>query len=398
MAVALGAAPAGCGGSSPLRLLSRSSSAKSSGSKPAVPVVSPSAFSSDYSRMASLASLASAGRGKVAAILPGPTGSTGDGEVLDELAAVRKALLATGLPASDLVVQSTPGGDASQLRDADGDIADGAGVLIVDGLGGRAGAQIDSYAGAHGATVIDYDHLTPGAGARYYVGFGAAQAGTTIGEGFASCASAWQVSRPQVIVMRGAAADDAATILYHGYAGVLEPYFESGQYVDAASPAGTGDPVTALTQFEVAYTGHPSVNSALVPTDAAAALIIAYLQARGVKPRTFPITGQGATLTGLQNVLAGYQCGTVYEPDYVEAQAAAELALYVRAGTPPPAGLVNGMTEDPATGAVLPAVLLTPEWVTATNIDQTVVGEGYVAVTALCAGTYAADCRAAGIS
>jgi D-xylose transport system substrate-binding protein len=32
-------------------------------------------------------------------------------------------------------------------------------------------------------------------------------------------------------------------------------------------------------------------------------------------------------VAGLQNILAGYQCGTVYKPVYLEAQGAAALAL-----------------------------------------------------------------------
>ena len=58
------------------------------------------------------------------------------------------------------------------------------------------------------------------------------------------------------------------------------------------------------------------------------------MQGNGVRPRTFPTTGLDATTVGLQNILAGYQCGTVYKPIYLEAQAAAALALYVRAGSP----------------------------------------------------------------
>ena len=50
------------------------------------------------------------------------------------------------------------------------------------------------------------------------------------------------------------------------------------------------------------------------------------LKTKGIKPQTFPTTGQDATLTGLQNVLSGYQCGTVYKAVYKEAQAAVGMA------------------------------------------------------------------------
>src|SRR5581483_11675856 len=104
--------------------------------------------------------------------------------------------------------------------------------------------------------------------------------------------------------------------------------------------------------------------------------VIAYLQSHGTKPKTFPTTGQDASLPGLQNILKGYQCGTVYKPIYLEAEAAAALALYLRAGQTPPSALVNGTTKDTTANADVPSVLLTPFWVTTQNMETTVVKDG----------------------
>ena len=117
-----------------------------------------------------------------------------------------------------------------------------------------------------------------------------------------------------------------------------------------------------------------------------------------MKAKTFPTTGQDATLTGLDNVLSGYQCGTVYKPIFEEAQAAAALALFVRAGETPPTSLVNGNVTDPTTKATVASVLLTPEWVTTANMNATVIADKFVPASQLCAGSFAADCTAAGIS
>ena len=102
------------------------------------------------------------------------------------------------------------------------------------------------------------------------------------------------------------------------------------------------------------YTAHPGTNSALSPTTQTNAPIITYLQSLHVKPKTFPTTGQDASLMGLQNVLAGYQCGTVYKPMLLEAQTSVALALYLRAGAKPPKKLVNGTTKDTTGGARRP--------------------------------------------
>ena len=119
---------------------------------------------------------------------------------------------------------------------------------------------------------------------------------------------------------------------------------------------------------------------------------------QGVKPRTFPTTGQDASLAGLQNILAGYQCGTVYKPIYFEAGATAALAMYLRAGQTPPASLVNGAVEDTVSKVAVKSVLANPEWVTTANMKETVIKDDFVSVAQLCEGQqYAADCKAAGI-
>jgi D-xylose transport system substrate-binding protein len=162
--------------------------------------------------------------------------------------------------------------------------------------------------------------------------------------------------------------------------------------------AGTWTPTDALTEFEGAYTAHSNINSAVIPNDETGAPIISYLRSHGVKPDTFPTTGQDATLTGLQNVLSGYQCGTVYKPIYLEAQAAVSLALYLRAGQTAPSSLVNATSTDPTNHNTVPSVLLTPEWVTPTNMQDTIVKDNFLPESQLCSGSYAADCKKYGIS
>ena len=116
----------------------------------------------------------------------------------------------------------------------------------------------------------------------------------------------------------------------------------------------------------------------LTPNDENAAPIITYLQRVGIKAKTFPVTGQDATLVGLQNILSGYQCGTVYKPIYIEAQAAVALAMFLRAGKTPPSALVNGSITDSQEHVAVPSVLGTPEWVTTSNMNSTVIADNFV--------------------
>jgi D-xylose transport system substrate-binding protein len=346
--------------------------------------------------MSVLKPLAAAGKGNVAVILPDTV--TSARYVQFDAPYLTQALTAAGLSSSQFTVQNAQGSDATQLSDAQTAITKGATVLIVDPLDAGVGAQIETYAKSHGVAVIDYDRLTLGGSRQYYVSFNNVEVGKLIGQGFQACATDWKLSKPDVLVMKGDPTDNNATLFAQGYLGVLNPFFSSGKYVKVGEPAGTWTPSVALSEFQQNFTAHKNINSVLVPNDANAAPIIHYLQTKGVKAKTFPVTGQDATTIGLQNILAGYQCGTVYKPIYYEAGATAALAMYLRAGLNPPASLVNGFVEDTASRVRVPSVLANPVWVTTVNMKATVIKDDFVSVAALCAGQYAADCKTAGIS
>ncbi len=356
---------------------------------------SASSFTTNFSAMAALKSVAAAGKGKIGVILPDTTSSARYVEFDEPY--LKQAFKTAGLPASAYNVQNAQGSDATALTDAKADITNGAKVLLIDPEDPAGGVAIEKYAKQHGVATIDYDRLTLGGSRDYYVSFNNVQVGTLIGNGLVSCAAAWHVSHPDVIVMKGSPTDNNATLFAQGYDAVLAPHFKSGWKL-AATPAGTWTPADALTEFKGAFNNNKSVNSALIPNDENGAPIISYLRTLGLKPKSFPTTGQDATLVGLQNIISGYQCGTAYKPIYEEAQAAAALALYLRAGKTPPKALLNGTSLDPTEHKRVPSVLLTPEWVTPTNMQSTVIKDKFVPAKQLCAGKFATYCKTYGIS
>jgi len=397
VSLALCLAAAACSSSSSTSSSGGSTSSSSaSASSGASVTISVSQFDRNFTAMAALKALASAGKGNVAVILPDTV--TSARYVQFDAPYLTQALTQAGLSSSQFTVQNAQGSDATQLSDAQTAITKGATVLIMDPLDAGVGAQIETYAKSHGVAVIDYDRLTLGGSRQYYVSFNNVQVGKIIGQGFQACATDWKLSKPDVLVMKGDPTDNNATLFAQGYLGVLNPLFSSNSYVKAGEPAGTWTPSVALSEFQQNFTAHKTINSVLVPNDANAAPIIHYLQTKGVKAKTFPVTGQDATTIGLQNILAGYQCGTAYKPIYLEAQAAAALAMYLRAGKAPPSALVNGSTQDTKANVAVPSVLLTPKWVTTENMNSTVIADQFVKASQLCVGQYAAACKAAGIS
>src|ERR1035437_1129540 len=359
-------------------------------SSASTPTVKVSTFNTSYSTMKYLKTIVHKGKGSIAVILP-DTKSSARYTQFDAPNLI-KAFKAAGLTSKQYIVQNAQGSQATQFNMAQADISKGAKVLIVD-----------------------YDRLTLGGARAYYVSFDNVAVGTLIGKGEVACLTAWNVTNPVVYISYGSPTDNNATLFAKGYNTVLAAAgFNTtattltGAKQSVLESAGTWDATQALTDFQGAFTAHPSINAVLTPNDNNASGIIANLQSKGLKPKTMPFTGQDASLVGFQNVISGYQCGTVYKPIWLEAQATVALAVYLRAGIKPPAGLANGTTTDTVTHAKVQSVLLTATWVTADKVQSTVIKDKVIKASDLCTSsaptvqgspqpTYATDCTTYGI-
>ena len=372
--------------------------------------LSVTSFDSAFSAMAQLTSVTAAGKGLVGVILPDVT--TSARYTSYDLPYLTKAFTAAGYASTDFKIDNAAGTTTTQLAIAQADIAAGAKVLLVDPLDGPTGKSIQAAAAAAGVTMISYDRATFQGTNTYYVSFDNVQVGKLIGQGFMQCVTDWGVTSPQVFQLDGGEDTDPNAISFAaGYNNVIwgtpltnTTTLKTGT-TNSAGYTLVGDQIApgwdngkGGTIFTQAYTANPKINATVEANDGLANAVITALKAAGVPAKKIPTTGQDATLQGMESVLQGYQCGSVYKPIYLEAQAAVALATYLRAGQTPPAALVNGTTTDPANPATSePAVLLTPVWVNAANMEATVITDKFVAVTDLCNAVGAAVCTAAGI-
>jgi D-xylose transport system substrate-binding protein len=381
---------AGCGSSG------SSSSGGGSGAKVNVPNVSATSFDVNFTQMKKLKGLASEGKGMVGVLLPDTTTSTRYVEY--DAPYLKDAFQAAGLSSSDFKIDNAQGSTSTMQQQAEADITAGASVLLIDPIDTGSGAAIESNAESKGVKVIDYDRLVLGGPEdRYYVSFNNVDVGKLIGEGMVDCLDAWKVSKPNLLVMSGDPKDNNAKLFAQGYNGVLNPKFSGGDYVKVGAPPGTWDPPTAATEFEQQFTAHPNINGVVTPNDDNANAVISVLLKNKVKAETFPTTGQDAAPTGLQNILKGYQCGTVYKLPYAEPQAAAALAIYLRADKTPPSTLVNATTKDTQINADIKSVYTKPVWVTKENMADTVIKDNVIPINQICGGKMAQVCKENGI-
>ena len=383
---------AGCGGSS-----GGDNSASSTESSSGTPQIDATNLPADFSEMAKLKDLASQGKGMIGVLLPDTT--TSARYVKYDAPYLKQAFQAAGLSSDEFKVDNAHGSTSTMQQQAEADITAGASVLLVDPLDPGSGAAIESNALSKGVKVIDYDRLvTGGPKDRYYVSFDNVQVGKLIGDGEVKCISDWNVSKPAILVMSGDPKDNNAKLFAEGYDGVLKSHFDDGSYTKVGAPPGTWDPPTAATTFEQQYTAHPNINAVVTPNDDNANAVISVLLKNKIPPNTFPTTGQDASPSGLQNILKGYQCGTVYKPIFAEAQAAVALALFLRADKTPPSSLVNSTTEDSQLNKEIKSVYTKPSWVTKDNMADTIIKDGWLTPKDLCGGKLAAACKEAGIS
>jgi len=366
-------------------------------------------FDSSFTVMSQLKGLTSAGKGLVGVILPDTTSST---RYVDfDQPYLTKAFEAAGYSSSDFKIDNAQGSDATELADAQADITRGASVLVFDPLDSTVGAQIQSFAQSHGVAVISYDRATFTGKNTYYVSFDNVQVGKLIGKGFEDCITAWNVASPQVFELDGGEDTDPNAVSFaQGYNSVIwgsETTPLSAGMTNSKGYTLVGDQITpswtnatGATIFQQQFTAHPNINATVEANDGLGNVVVGVLKNAGVGPKKIPTTGQDATLQGMENVLSGFQCGSVYKPIYLEAQDAVSLATILRAQKNPPSALVNSTTKPPTgvTGSEQPASLLTPIWVDSSNMASTVIKDKFVDASALCGAVGASVCSAAGIT
>jgi D-xylose transport system substrate-binding protein len=368
-------------------------------SAPTVPA-SAFVFNKTFSTMSALKPIAAAGTGKIAFLLPDTASSV---RWVDyDAPMLKKAMELAGIPASDIIVENALGSDTTMLTQAEAAITSGAKVIGITSLDSTTGASIEAKAKAAGVATLDYDRLNLGGSASIYVSFNNVTVGKLQGEGLVSCIAKWHVKSPQIFELDGSPTDNNATLFAEGYNSVLNPLYKAGTYKKVGEQAVPNwNNLQGGTIFSSALTAHPNINAAVVANDGLDDSVVAALKEDAIKPFTFPTTGQDATVQGMQDILTGYQCGSVYKPIYLEAQAAVAAALYLRAGFALPAALANSTIDHSLTpgkdkAVNIPAVLETPLWVTTANMEKTVVADGFDTASAICNGI-AAACKQFGI-
>ena len=278
-------------------------------------------------------------------------------------------------------IQNANGDKAKFATIADQMLASGINVLMLVNLDSPSAAAVIAKADAQGVPTIDYDRLTLGGGAQYYVSFDNVAVGTKIGEGLVTCMQNNGNTSGPVVLLNGSPTDNNATLFKEGYEKVIT---DAGYTIAADQAVPDWDNTKAGTIFEQIYTevGGDLIGVASA-NDGLGGAAIAVLERNGVAGE-IPVTGQDATDEGLQRVLLGTQCMTVYKAIKAEADAAAALAVALAKGEIPAAdALATGTVVDTETGAEVKSVLLVPVSIFPENVKD-VIADGFTTYDRVC--------------
>jgi D-xylose transport system substrate-binding protein len=282
------------------------------------------------------------------------------------------------------------GGSPTQMKSI-AEQMEGSGVkaLVIVNLDQASGAAIEKEATKAGVIPVDYDRLTPGGGAAVYVSFNNVTVGKVQGTTLTQCPQVKGQSKVQYVDIDGAPTDNNATLFAQGYDSVLS---KTPGWTRVAKQTGNWDGPTAGKVFSKMLGDHPNIKAVMVANDTMAQAVITDLKSQNLAGKV-AVGGQDATAGGLQNVMKGTQCFTIYKPSKLEAYPAMQAVAQLVNGQTPK---TNGTTVDPQTKNQVPSILATPVAITQANVADP-INDGYTPKASVCTGAYVSLCTKFGV-
>ena len=292
------------------------------------------------------------------------------------------------MPNATLDVVNANGSDTTQLAQAESFLTKGDCILIVAPHDSTAAATIVEKAMAQHVPVIAYDRLIQDKNTAYYVSFDNVKVGQLQGQYIADNYQSYVTANGNnnLVMIDGSSTDNNAVLFKQGAHSAIDPLVSGGKLTKVYEQyTPNWDNPTAQNEMQAALTQTGNkVAVAYVANDGMAGTVIAALQQAHLAGKVL-VTGQDATVAGIQNILLCNQSMTVYKAITKEAGAAAQLAAALSAGTDT-ASLTNGATTATQDGGKLPSVLETPVAVDKTNIASTVLADNFVTKAEICQG------------
>ena len=266
----------------------------------------------------------------------------------------------------------------------------GAKVLILTALDPASAGKVETQAKAKGIITIDYDRLVTGGSGSLYVSFDNTKVGVLQGQTLVNCPQVKGKSSVTYVDVNGAPTDNNATLFKNGYDSILSK--QAGWKKVADQSIADWDNQQAGVTFASMLQKNPGIQAVMVANDGMAGSVITDLKKQKLAGKV-AVSGQDATVQGLQDIMVGTQCFSIYKPSVDEANPAVDAAAQFATGQIPK---TTQVTVDPKTKRKVPSMLATPIAITKANVAKP-INDAYTPKAQTCAGTYAALCTKAGV-
>jgi D-xylose transport system substrate-binding protein len=270
---------------------------------------------------------------------------------------------------AEVLVQAANGDDALQNSQAENLLTQGVDVLVVVPHNAKTAATIVDSAHRSNVPVISYDRLILDSDVDVYISVDP----TRVGELQSEYAMKHK-PKGNYVLIGGAPTDNNARLVRDGQMKVLKPGMDGGDIkVVADQWAKDWQPVEALKIMENALTrNNNAVDAVVASNDGTAGGAIQALGEQKLSGKVL-VTGQDADLAACQRIVAGTQTMTVYKPIKALAHRAAEVAVQMAKKQP-----LTGASRTTHNGKKdVPSILLEPVAVDKSNLDATVIAEGF---------------------
>ena len=274
-----------------------------------------------------------------------------------------------------------------QKAQAQACIAAGATVVIETALDNGSAASIEKLFTSKGGKAIDYDRQVSGGSASVYVTFDGKAVGAAQAKGvLAGMKAKGTYKGGTVAELWGGQTDQNAFWFKSGNDAVFNPLFKSGPIKKGPQKfVPDWDANNAATIFsQMLVKTSNNIQGVLAANDNIAGAVVADLKAKHQKP--LPLSGQDASVQGVQNIISGWQTGTVYKyvPDEANAAAAAAVALIKNQKPKTNTTRKNGAKSEPT--LALPVV-----WITKANYTR-LFTDHFLKKSDVCVGTFKQYC------
>lgn len=269
---------------------------------------------------------------------------------------------------AEVLVQSADGNDAAQVRQAESLLTQGIDVLVVIPHNAEVAASIVEAAKREKIPVVSYDRLIKNSEPDLYISFDNEKVGEMQAKYLVE-----KAPKGNYILIGGAPTDNNAKLLRKGQMNILQPFIDRGDIkivADQWARDWLADEALKYTENALTLTNNDVV-AVVASNDATAGGSIQALNTQKLNGKVF-VSGQDADLSALQRIVAGTQSMTIYKPVSKLAPKAAEAAVALARGEKleTTSKINNGKID-------VPSILLEPITVDKSNLDETVIKDGY---------------------